>query len=246
MRRHDPLLPPAVPQGRRPHEFRADGDELLLSLAAAEAITPTDSVLDVGCGYSLLARPLTEFLVPGGRYSGVDVDAEAVAWCREAYAQYDRFEFVHADLVNAFYRPDGAAPASDFCFPAEAASVDVVVMATVLVHLVTAEAEHYLREAARVLRPGGRLLVGMYLLDYASRAAIGRGQATPGFDLDAAAGPMLVVDPELPEEAVAYDHAWFEQLTEQCGLRQLAATPGSWRGGLARFDRDLVVLEYVA
>lgn len=243
LRRRDPLLPPPTPQGRRAHEFRTDGDELLLALARAEGVTPVATVLDVGCGYGLFARPLTGFLVSGGRYTGVDVDADAVAWCRTAYTEYERFGFVHADLANAFYRPDGAAPAIDFCFPADDASVDVVVMATVLAHLVTAEVGHYVREAARVLRPGGRLLAGMYLLDYASRAAIGRGQTTPAFDLAAAAGPMLVVDPELPEEAVAYDHAWFEQITEQCGLRQVEATPGSWRGGLARLDRDLVVLE---
>lgn len=244
-RRRDPLLPPAKPQGRRQHEFRADGDELLLALATAEAITPSDTVLDVGCGCGLLARPLTQFLVPGSRYVGVDVDPDAIAWCRTAYAEYDYFEFAHADVANAFYRPEGEAAAGDFRFPAGDSSVDAVVMATVFAHLVTAEAEHYVREAVRVLRPGGKVMVGAYLLDLASRAAIGRGQTTPAFDPGAAAGPMLVVDPELPEEAVAYDHAWFEELAGECGLRQVYAAPGHWRGGVARFDRDLVVLEWV-
>lgn len=243
LRRRDPLLPPPAPEGRGSFEFRSDGDELLLALAAAHAIEPADTVLDIGCGFGLLARPLTEFLVPGARYVGVDVDSEAIAWCAAAYAEYDYFEFVHADLANAFYRPEGEMLASEFRFPADDASVDVVVMGTVLAHLVTAEAGHYVREAARVLRPGGMLLAGVYLLDLASRAAIARGQVTPAFNLEATAGPMTVIDPELPEEAVAFEHTWFEQLTAECGLRQVAATPGRWRGGLARLDRDVVVLE---
>ncbi len=238
------MLPPVVPQGRRPHEFRSDGDELLLTLAAADAISPDDAILDIGCGDGLLARPLTEFLVPGGTYLGVDVSQEAIEWCARAYTEYEYFSFAHADVANAFYRPEGSVPASEFRFPAEDGSVDVVAFATVFAHLVTAEAAHYLREAARVLRPGGMVIVGAYLLDLASRAAIARGLATPAFDLTAEAGPMVVVDPDLPEEAVAFEHTWFEQVTVECGFKQVAATPGSWRGGLARFDRDLVVLEW--
>lgn len=243
LRRRDPLVPPAGTGRQPPRRFIADGDELLLALVTLAGLRPDHRVLDVGSAYGRVARPLAGFLEPPGSYLGIDADPAAVAWCAEQYAGRTGIAFVHLDVLNARYRPDAGAPASEAVFPAADGEADTVVMASVLGHLVTAEAERYLAEARRVLRPGGRLLAGVHLLDLASRAAIGQQRAMLPFRLDAMAGPMAVVDPELPEEAVAFDHEWLEETAAALGLARVEAAPGRWRGGHAHTDRDLLVLE---
>lgn len=224
-------------------EFVAAGDAFLLHAVTLGGLVPDHRVLDVGSGSGRLARPLARFLSADGSYDGFDVNGEAVAWCQARYAAFPHFRFHHADLFNTRYRPDGAGQASEFAFPCADASCDVVLAPAVLTHLVTAEAEHYLREIARVLLPAGRALVALFLLDLGSRAALTQKRATLPFDLDAAAGPMVVVDPELPEEAVAFDHHWFDEVVRAAGLRRIDAHPGSWRGLQGLRYQDLVVLE---
>jgi SAM-dependent methyltransferase len=135
----DQLLPPRRLRGRvGDGDFVAIGDAMADRLAADAALTADSVVLDVGCGCGRVARPLVAALGARGRYTGFDVDAQAIAWCGRAYAADDRFRFVHADVANAHYRPDGGAAATGYRFPADDGSVDVVVAASVLTHRVRA------------------------------------------------------------------------------------------------------------
>jgi len=86
-------------------------------------------VLDVGCGY----RPY-ESLVPSQEYVGLEIDTPE----SRARAKAD-----------AFY--DGRS------FPFEDGSFDAVICNQVLEHVF--EPEEFVREIARVLKPGGRLLL---------------------------------------------------------------------------------------
>ncbi len=231
--RHDPLVPPrrlwgTVGQG----DFAAVGDEFLGHLVALAGLTPDDDVLDVGCGIGRIARPLAGFL-DGGSYAGFDVDERAIAWCRARYPA-DRFRFDVAELRNARYRPDGPRDASTFRFPYPDDSFDVAVMTSVLTHLLAPEADRYLAETLRVLRPGGRLLATFFLLDDGSRAALREGRAAIAFR--APEGAVAVADPSLPEEAVAYDEGW---VRERVDVR--AIEPGTWRGDAGRSFQDILL-----
>ena len=53
----------------------------------------------------------------GGAYVGFDPVAPAVAWCAARYPAH--FRFVHADLRNDLYNPDGAVAATDYRFPVD-------------------------------------------------------------------------------------------------------------------------------
>lgn len=232
--RRDPLVPPrrlwgTVGQG----DFVAIGDEFLGHLVDLAGLTPSSDVLDAGCGIGRIARPLAGFL-DGGSYAGFDVDRDAVAWCRARYP--DRFRFDVADLRNVRYNPHGADEAAAYRFPYDDDAFDVVVMTSVLTHLLAPEAERYLSETRRVLRPGGRLLATFFLLDDASRAAIADGAAAIAF-LDAAA-ETAIADPAVPEEAVAYDARW---VRERLDVERIE--PGAWRGAPrpARSFQDIVV-----
>jgi hypothetical protein len=112
-------------------------------------------------------------------------------------------------------------------------------MTSVVTHLQAPEAEHYLAEAVRVLRPGGRLLATFFLLDDASRAALRAGRTTIPFPIANEEAEMAIADPDLPEEAVAFDVAW---VRERLDVRSI--DPGTWRGmpsPPARSYQDIVI-----
>jgi len=232
--RHDPLVPPRRLQFVGAGDFVATGDEFLGHLTQLAGLTPQSDVVDIGCGIGRIARPLAAFLTTG-TYAGFDVDPRGITWCSERYPA-DRFSFTLADLRNARYNPTGTASARDYRFPYDDDRFDVAVMTSVVTHLQAPEAEHYLAEAMRVLKPGGRLLATFFLLDDDSRAALRAGRTTIPFPPDTEEADMAVADPDLPEEAVAFDIRW---VRERLDVRSI--DPGTWRGASGRSYQDIVV-----
>ena len=100
------------------------------------------AVLDVGCGDGTLGLAMLQY--GPRRLAGCDPDARMVA---RAHAQAGR-EGCHIDLAVARSQ---VLPYADETF-------DVVTCVTVLTFV--ADPEVALREMARVLRPGGRLVIG--------------------------------------------------------------------------------------
>jgi SAM-dependent methyltransferase len=228
----DPLVPPRRMQFVGEGDFAAVGDEFLGHLVDLAGLRPDSRVLDVGCGIGRLARPLSRYLDERGSYAGFDVNPVGVGWCQLHYDE--RFSFTVADLFNARFNPRGRLRAVDYPFPYDDASFDVAVMASVLTHLLEDETAHYLAETRRVLRPGGRLLATLFLLDAESRAAIAEGRAALPFLAPEA--HVAVLREDLPEEAVAYDTGWLCELIDVRGVH-----PGAWRGRPGRSFQDLVV-----
>ncbi len=229
---HDPLVPPRRMQYVGAGDFVATGDEFLGHLTELAGLRPDERVLDAGCGIGRIARPLVGYL-DGGSYAGFDVNAPAIGWCQARYP--DHFAFTLVDLYNARYHPTGTQRAGTFRFPYADDSFDVALMASVLTHLLEEEADHYLAEARRVLRPGGRLLATFFLLDEGSRTVIAHGDSALRF-LDPEQ-QVAVVSDDAPEEAVAYDEAWVRQRLD---VRE-PIHRGTWRGGEGRSFQDIVV-----
>ena len=122
-------------------EFEATG-QVLRDLLVYAGLGPSGRVVDVGCGSGRLAIPLSAYLVEGG-YLGIDVVPELTEYAaRQVNRPTWRFEV-----------PDQA-----LTIPAEADSADLVCFFSVLTHLLHEESYRYLQEAARVLRPGGRIV----------------------------------------------------------------------------------------
>jgi SAM-dependent methyltransferase len=237
--RRDPLIPPR----RRSNfagdsDFAATGDQFLELFRTYGDLSGSDRVLDVGCGIGRMARPLTHVLAPPtGSYDGFDVVPHAIAWCQQHYrCTRVPFRFVHVDVHNPEYNPEGREQAGDFRFPYPDDQFDLVLATSVFTHLLTADAEHYLAEIARVLAPKGRLFSTWFVLDH----DISTENARPIFNFQHPIGDAVVVDPNAPAGAVAYPRRWLKTTVDSAGMALDAVVRGSWTGITGPTAQDIV------
>jgi SAM-dependent methyltransferase len=201
-------------------------------------LQPHEKVLDVGSGIGRTALPLMSFLSADGRYAGFDVIADCVDWCnREIAARDDRFRFDHVDLYNGFYNPEGSLQPTAYRFPYEDDEFDLVFLFSVFTHLLPDALEHYTSEVARVLKPGGRMLATLFLLDdariaslRAAAAAQPESIATTLVDTSSDAA-VFATGYEVPELMVAYKEGYVRAMLRRAGLPgSISITPGKWLG----------------
>ena len=103
---------------------------------------PGERVVDVGCGPGLLALQLADAVSPDGRILGIDSSAAMLELARQRCGHLDNVEFIECDAT--------AVEADD-------ASADIVVCAQVLLYV--NDVDGAVREFARILKPGGRVLI---------------------------------------------------------------------------------------
>jgi SAM-dependent methyltransferase len=104
-------------------------------------LKPADYLIDVGCGSGRLAKPLSENQT--GKYLGIDVVPGLVEYARKLVPRPDwRFE-----VAEGLKIPEADQQADMVCF------------FSVLTHLLHEESFVYLREAKRVLKPGGKIVL---------------------------------------------------------------------------------------
>jgi ubiquinone/menaquinone biosynthesis C-methylase UbiE len=135
----------------------------------------------------------------------------------------------------------------DFALPVDDHSVDRIFAASVFTHLFEPEVAHYLREFARVLKPGGKIYASFFLyspeaLEAAKTAGTTQWRAT--FEHRLSEG-VYGNDPVYPRGAVAFTDAAMRKVIDAAGLR--LARPylkGSWSGLHREADdgQDVAVL----
>jgi ubiquinone/menaquinone biosynthesis C-methylase UbiE len=103
-------------------------------------LTPDSYLIDVGCGPGRVALALRDR--PSLRYLGTDVVHDLVDYARRIVDRSD-WRFVVTDGLS---------------IPEEDGAADFVLFSSVFTHLRAEESFTYLREAMRVLRPGGRIM----------------------------------------------------------------------------------------
>lgn len=198
------------------------------------------AVLDVGCGIGRMALPLTAYLTKDGRYEGFDIMPAGIDYCqRHITPRFQNFKFQQADIFNAFYNPGGRQMAEGFEFPFPDNSFDVVFSSSVFTHLAPPAVAQYLRETARVLKPGGRCLHTCFSLDQAALESVAAGRDQPKLrhQLDG----FMTSSLENVEDAIGIPAETFAALYEQAGLSDLAIHAGSWarRPGAALAYQDV-------
>jgi SAM-dependent methyltransferase len=239
----DALTPPSrlrnqVGPFADPRHYRAVGRGVFDHFVTRCGLAPGDHVLDLGCGCGQLAAPLSGYLDEGARYEGFDIGDELIDWCRRNIgARRPRFGFRAFDLHNRYYRPHGRLAASELVFPYDDAAFDFAFAKSLFTHLVPADAERYVAETARVLRPGGRAWFSFFLLDDEARHRLAAGQSSLPF-ADSGAG-YWTIDRARPEHAIARLEGDVVALLTRHGFTPAAPIErGSWCGRSAPGYQD--------
>lgn len=227
-------------------DFRAIGAEFLGHFIRLGGLQAEAHVLDVGCGIGRMAVPLTQYLdSQKGHYNGIDPVEAGIEWCRrEISPVYPNFEFQRLDIAHALYNPGGKIDGKALKLPFPDRQFDFIVMISVVTHLPPQEVIVYLREAARLLKPGGRLFMTAFVVDrVAATNESGRRDGRLAFRR-VKDGPCWLV-PELPPlAAVGFDDGFLERALKQSGLTVLRKSLGHWRGAQAEHYQDVFIAEY--
>lgn len=238
----DPMIPPKSKIFIGLGDFTAIGLEFLRHFIGIGGLEPNERVLDVGCGIGRMAIPLTRYLGAEGSYEGFDIVAEGIEWCQtQITPRFPRFRFTVADVYNGLYRPDGRFQARDYVFPYPAESFDFVFLTSVFTHMLPADVDNYVRQIARVLRPGGRCLMTCFLLNDEVRQLVARGKSS--LPMREQKEGYSTIDRGTPEYDIALPQPYVASLLESAGL--IVAPPihyGKWCGRAAGLTYQDVIL----
>jgi SAM-dependent methyltransferase len=202
-----------------PPELRAGGehfqdDEAFVLSGASEArrlqrdfsLTADTRLLDIGCGAGRLPIGLLSEVGALSHYTGIDVSAEQIRWCRRYIERdYPGMNFVLLDAQNERYRPHGKKVDAEFGLPLADESFDVIYLYSVFSHMRRAEVEAYLREFARLLARSGGVFLTAFLEE-----GVPDERINPEGYLGTWQGPL---------HCVRFDHEFFARTVANAGLR---------------------------
>lgn len=205
------------------------GCEFLGLFVERGGLKDTDAVLDIGCGVGRMAYPLTQYLQPMTSYCGFDIIPSLISRAKASIApSYPNFDFQLVNIYNKMYNPEGILAAAAFNFPYENDQFDFVFLTSVFTHMTYVEFSHYLDEIYRVLKPGGKCMATMFLLDDSSDLLIARGKSS--IAIIHPLNNCRVAVPEIPEAAVGYYKKDVMDWLSGRGFQVDVIYPGSWCG----------------
>ena len=125
--------------------FRGQWRELRLRTATLAQLQPGEQVLDVGCGTGTLAMEVAHRVGRAGRVAGIDPSVQQIARARSKAARRNIPIDFQIGVIEQLSFPDQ--------------TFDVVLSTLMMHHLPTPLKRQGLAEIARVLKPGGRLVI---------------------------------------------------------------------------------------
>ena len=172
------------------------------------------NILDIGVGCGRWAHWLRDYNFRGRRFSGayvgIDIDGEAIEWCRQSY-DAERFRFHHSSDASVSYNQAGSAR-SCYRVPEADGTFDLAFSNSLLTHLLETELENYLRETYRLLKAGGIMMHSHFNMEHLP-ATFGT-RHTFSHKL----GNARIESESQPEAAVAYHTDFLFRLCKQIGF----------------------------
>ncbi|MDH3443542.1 MAG: class I SAM-dependent methyltransferase, partial [Deltaproteobacteria bacterium] len=212
-----------------------------------------NKILDLGCGTGLMGIASEPFIGRDGKYTGIDVTKKDIAFCREHYPS-SNFEFIHFDVANAAYAPDQKYEKSKW--PVESGSFDLATALSVWTHLREEDAVFYFKEISRVLKPEGKAIVTLFLLDETYRNSLeirsnqeGRFHMTlqnqwvfdqPSYGSD---NWFHTKWAQVPENAIGLTEAGLERLIASSQMNLLEHHQGNWKEVPGAYFQDVLIFQ---
>lgn len=212
-----------------------------LDALAERHVSLSSNIVDLGCGCGRFAMALRDFWFHDrtftGTYFGVDVDVEMLAWCRKHFPA-DHFKFHKVEVYSRTYNPRPETPVQSngthaahieikpsviapFSLPLPNASQDFLFANSLFSHLLEGDFVNYLKESARLLRPGGWMHFSAFCLEHVNKSPGSR------WSFQHKDGNAHVEDCRYPEAAVAYELAWLQQQCLAAGFSSFEALPST-------------------
>lgn len=226
--------------------FKSAMSELFLELSKRFQLSPSSSVLDLGCGCGRLAYPFSQFLDASGKYYGVDVWAEGIEFCKNKFDQ-ENMNFICLDSKNNYYFDD-----IDFnvrnqynikSVPDE--SIDLFYAVSVFTHLTESDTLDYFREIRRTLKKGDGFayltcfIMDEYFFKYTKEAGKHRGVKQHSHGVYHAYSGQ--------DFFAGFTLAHWNHMLGVCGLRVVSYELGSWaRKPSSRTFQDSFVVARVS
>lgn len=204
------------------------------------AITPSQKVLDYGCGLARLAIPMSGYLGDTrGSYCGVDTDKNCIKRNRRVFGHLPQFKFHHVDIYSKMYNRKGqdyqVLLEEDFGGP-----FDLAFLFSVFTHVLPEDCDFLLTFLHSQLFHPGEIFASFFLLNDATNEAISSGKAHRQFATGY--GNARIDNPKVPEGAVAYYEADVLQRFSQAGFSDIEVHYGKWRGNIESWVwQDIIV-----
>ncbi len=230
--------------GEGPARFEELAKALIDNYQKYSPFDPDMTIVDLGCGMARLAFQLFNFLNARGRYIGIDVVRDSMAWCQKNITpQHPNFTFHHFDAFNELYNPYGCYRTKDFRMPAADRSVDRIFLSSVFTHLLEDEVMHYLREFRRVLKPDGLAHASFFLYP---EQPINLPPHLSFLTFENHYGNGVYGCGEWKRGAVAYTDEAMRRMIGNAGLRLVRPYLKGWWSGVhgdaAEFGQDAAIL----
>ncbi len=201
-------------------DFHDTGRDQLEFFVEMVGLQPSHRVLDIACGVGRLAIPLATYLDEKGSYDGFDIKEELIEWCQDKIsARRSNFEFQLAKVATR-WSPNEQVSVDKYRFPYPDKRFDLAYAGSIFTHILPGGARNYLEQAARVLRPGGRLVATWLVYN---KRTLELTQTTDSvqrswkFDH----GEFRVKDDDQPEASIAYEEGVIRRMYAEAGLEIL-------------------------
>jgi SAM-dependent methyltransferase len=155
------------------------------------------------------------------RYVGVDLQRDAIKWCRDNLTPHaPQFRFHHQNVYNLGFNPK--ASAARLPFPVEDDFATLVLAWSVFTHTLEENVPFYLGEVARILRPEGVALTTWMLFDKSD------------FPMMQDFQNALYINLVDPTNATIFDKRWLRETARRAGLVLTRIDPPGIRGDACR------------
>ena len=207
-------------------------------------LSPSDTVLDIGCGVGRTAIALTQCLNKQGLYEGFDVVKKGIDWCKKGIGNdFNNFNFTYVPLFNDLYNTSNNK-AVDFIFPYNTGVFNKIFTFSVFTHMQIDEIQHYFEEIERVMKSNGLCFSTFFLYDSKNEDYISNRKH---FNFSFKREGYRLMNENVTSGNIAIDKLMLDKMLEKANLKKVKIIDGFWKDEVRDFSKkeyqDIVIFK---